>query len=433
MPRVIPEAAAPGSPAPALRFVPSLRRNFAWTLAGNVVYAGCQWGMLVVLAKLGNQEGLGQFSLGLALTAPVLMLTNLNLRSVQATDARHEHAFGDYLGLRLVATVVALLVIIAVTLLAGYDPATRLVILAVGLAKAIESVSDVFYGLLQKHERMDRISLAMMAKGLLSLAALAITILVTGSVLWGTVALGACWALVLAAYEVRSGARVLGGTAALRPRWQPRVLTGLTVLSLPLGLVMFLVSLNTNIPRYFVERDRGLAELGVFAALSYLMVAGSTVVNALGQAVTPRLARYYAASQRRAFFTLLGKATAFGALLGGAGVLAALVAGRWLLTLLYRPEYAEHTDVFTWLMLAAGLGYVASFLGYGMTAARVFRAQLPLFAVVSLGTLAACAVLIPRAGLHGAAVAVTLAAVLQLAGSAAVLAAVCVRRTGVGG
>jgi hypothetical protein len=34
----------------------SLRRNFSWTLAGNVVYAGCQWGMLVALAKLHLQS-----------------------------------------------------------------------------------------------------------------------------------------------------------------------------------------------------------------------------------------------------------------------------------------------------------------------------------------------------------------------------------------
>ena len=38
----------------------TLRMNFLWTLAGNVVYAACQWGILVVLAKLGTlQTGRG--------------------------------------------------------------------------------------------------------------------------------------------------------------------------------------------------------------------------------------------------------------------------------------------------------------------------------------------------------------------------------------
>ena len=74
----------------------SLRKNFTWTLAGNVVYAGCQWGMLVVLAKLGTPEMLGQFALALAITAPVMMFAYLGLRNVLATDARSEYLFGHY-------------------------------------------------------------------------------------------------------------------------------------------------------------------------------------------------------------------------------------------------------------------------------------------------------------------------------------------------
>ncbi len=66
----------------------SLRSNFVWTLSGNLVYAACQWGMLVVLARMGNAEMVGQFALALSIITPVLMFTNLQLRSVQATDAR---------------------------------------------------------------------------------------------------------------------------------------------------------------------------------------------------------------------------------------------------------------------------------------------------------------------------------------------------------
>ncbi len=143
----------------------TLRQNFSWTLAGNVVYAGCQWGMLVVLAKLGNPVMVGQFALGLAVTAPVIMFASLQLRPVQATDARREYEFGHYLGLRLVTTLLALLVIASISLTAGYRRETAMVVLAVGLAKAFESVSDVFYGLLQQAERMDRIAISMMLKG----------------------------------------------------------------------------------------------------------------------------------------------------------------------------------------------------------------------------------------------------------------------------
>ena len=50
-------AATASSVPPCLRGAPrplSLRKNFAWTLSGNIVYSGCQWGMLIALAKLGS-------------------------------------------------------------------------------------------------------------------------------------------------------------------------------------------------------------------------------------------------------------------------------------------------------------------------------------------------------------------------------------------
>src|SRR4051812_21940384 len=99
--------------APAL----SLRTNFSWTLAGSVIYFGCQWAITVVLAKLGSAEMVGQFAFALAVVMPVIALTGLQLRVVQATDAKHEFAFGHYLGLRLLTVAIAVLIVVGVLLL----------------------------------------------------------------------------------------------------------------------------------------------------------------------------------------------------------------------------------------------------------------------------------------------------------------------------
>ena len=389
----------------------TLRRNFSWTFIGNAVYAACQWGMLVVLAKLGSPEMVGQFTLGLAVTAPVLMFTNLHLRVVQATDARKEYLFSDYLALRLSGTGLALVVIAVITLKAGYRWETSLVIFLLGLAKAFESISDVFYGLIQQHERMDRMAISLMIKGSLSLLLLGMGVYLSGSILWGVLGLVFAWALVLVGYDIRNGVLILNQMP--EPGWNLATLKKLVWLSLPLGFVMMLISLNSNIPRYFIEKYLGERELGLFAALAYLMVAGGMVVSALGESASPRLAKYYAAGNSIAFHTLQIKLVAIAALLGGVGVLVAVVAGRQILTLLYGPEYAKHTDLFVWLMVAAGIGYISSFLGYGITAARYFRIQMPLFVLVTSTSAITCLYLLPRLGLVGAAFALIVSATLQ--------------------
>jgi O-antigen/teichoic acid export membrane protein len=399
----------------------SLRANFSWTFVGNIVYAACQWAMLVVLAKLGAPEVVGQFALGLAITAPVIMLTNLQLRGVQATDARREYRFGDYLGLRLAVTPLALVVIVGITLVSGYGWQTALVIFFVGLAKVFESISDVFYGLLQQHEQMDRIAISMMVKGPLSLVALGAAMVITGNIVCGTAALAAVWAFRLFTYDMPSGAAVLrtahaegDASESIWPRWERRRMLRLTWLALPLGFVMMLGSLMTNIPRYFIERFDGTHELGIFAAMAYIVIAGTTVVDALGQAVSPRLAQQYAAGEMGAFRTLTAKVLGISALLAAGGVLLSLIAGRQVLTLLYRPEYAAHLAIFIWVVAAAGMGYLASVCGYAMTAARQFTIQVPIYALSIAVVTLACAWLVPGHGLLGAAWAIFVMFAIQL-------------------
>jgi O-antigen/teichoic acid export membrane protein len=408
-----------------------LKINFSWTLSGNVIYATCQWGILAILAKLGDSEIVGQFAMGLAVTAPVIMFYNLQLRSIQATDARCEYTFGEYFALRLITTVLAEITILLIIFVSRYDVETSRVILAVGIAKGAESVIDIFYGLLQQRERMDRIAWSLMIKGPLSLLAIGINLYVFRNVFFGIL-----WMAVLSiavflfidipnCTKVLQKFRLLESTAQygimtqnriLYPKWHLRALMQLGKLAFPLGLVMCLISLSTNIPRYFIEHYLGTRSLGIFTAMAYLFVAGDMVVNALGQAAIPGLAKYYASGCILEFRKMLFRLIQIGGLLGVAAVLTVILFGKEILTVFYTVEFSTHTDVFIWVSIAGALSYLSSIIGYGMTAARYFSIQLPLFAGVAVCSATACYLFIPRAGLIGAGWALLAAALFQLTG-----------------
>ncbi len=381
-----------------------------WAAAGNVTYAACQWGILVVLAKLASAEDVGRFALGLALTAPIMIAAGLQLRVVQATDARGDHAFGTYLAVRLLATALALGCIAVVAATSGRARATMAVVALIGVAKAFEALSDVVFGLLQQHERIPRIARSMIAKGVLSVAAVAVGLALTGSVVVATLAMALAWGTLLVAYDLPAARRL----AAIRPRFDRRRMAALVWLALPMGCVAGLQSLMTNVPRYAIEAHGGARALGHFAALAYLMLAGNQPVMGLWTAVSPRLARLYvtdAAGYRRLTHRTLGLAAGMGALM----VAATLACGRPLLTVLYAPEYAEHANVLTWLAAVGAVGYVASALCCSITAARRFPAQLAVAALTLATSWAATTVLVPRWGLTGAAWALLAATVTQTA------------------
>ena len=171
-------------------------------LVGNAIYAGGQFAILMLLAKLLRPELVGQYALGLALVYPVMMFTNLQLRAVMTSGVRRQAQFGHYLSLRLLTTSVALLAIFAITQVLHYDRELTLVILAMGISYGIETISDVFYARLQLHDRMAEISKSLIARALLSVLGLAIATYVTRSLLGGIAGVLLARAIVLFGYDI---------------------------------------------------------------------------------------------------------------------------------------------------------------------------------------------------------------------------------------
>lgn len=384
---------------------PSLRSNVTWTLAGNFGYALCQWGLLVSIARLTNPEAVGLYALALSIAAPVMMFANLNLRTMQATDTHREYAFSGYFGVRLVTTILALAIIGLVLVVAGYSRATALVIIFVGLAKAAESVSDIYYGMFQQREQMNVVAKSMIYRGVISLVVMTFTISITGNMVFGAASLFVSWIAVLLGFDVVRGwkALIADERIGMRKLWDWRPLAVIAWVSLPLGTVQLLISLNTNVARYFIDADLGKHELGVFAAIAYLVSGVSTGVLAVGNAVSPRLARMFHAQEFEEFARLLVRLILIFAGLAVIGAIGVWWLGDFVLSHIYSEDYAGNRDVLAILTLQFGVSAAVSMLGYGLTAARRFRSQVPLVAVAFIITTVTSAVLIPKYGLIGAA------------------------------
>jgi O-antigen/teichoic acid export membrane protein len=406
-----------------LRIDKRLKADFSWVLAGNMLYSACQWGIVLVLAKLGSPQQVGEYALGLAVAAPIVLFANLQLRALVASDVKDQFTFDQYFTFRLVSLAAAL---VTVAVAAGGTQADWRrggIILLVGFAQVLEYVSDAYYGLMQKYDRMDRLSTSLMIKGPLALAALWGAMYVTRSVVWAVIGLAFGRLVVLLGYDSRLG--FMGNRGGVRPavrlQWNWGAMFRLLRLALPLGVIAMLGSLNSSMPRYFVEAHCGSAELGIFSAIASLLSAGNLVVSAFGQAIFLPVARACAALDRARYRGFVVLAGVLGGLLGGGAVLAAALFGREILTHIFRREYGEHADIFVWLMIAGTVSFIASGVGYVMTAARSLQPQVPQLLATVLAVTAASAWLIPRHGLQGAAEAYLVAAFVQLAGAGVIL------------
>ena len=309
----------------------TLRRNAAWVLLGQAAFAACHWGTFIILGRLAGPEELGRYALALAVVTPILLFGGLQMREIQVSDANQRYHFADYLAVRCAGIGVAGVIILAVALL-GYTWKMALPILLVGITRGFDSLSDVYYGLAQRHKRLDLVAQSVMLRGVLGLLALGTGYYLTGQLGVGLASMAAAWGLVWYLFD-RAKTQQWRQQPRATPQWQFSLERSLELgrSAVPLGLAMWLVALNPNVPRYFIEAMIGVGQLGLFAAMAHFVVAGRMPITALCQAAFPRLADLYAAEDRRAFRRLLVRLMAVSVLPGLIGLVVTLAFGRELL------------------------------------------------------------------------------------------------------
>jgi O-antigen/teichoic acid export membrane protein len=280
----------------------------------------------------------------------------------------------------------------------GFEPDIALLVVVVALAKGVENLNDILYGVAQRHERFALIATSMTARGVLGLLGMAGGIWLTGEVVYGALALALAWGLVLALYDwpVTAGWRRAAAGAGPVHTW-----LGLAWSVLPLGIAALLISLNGNLPRYVIAERFGEAELGVFTAMAYLVVAGSMLINVLGQAAVPRLARAAAGHDRRSYVDLMARMLLIGLVFGLSGLAVSGLLHREVMELLYGEAFTSSSQLLVWVMLAGTMTYLTSCLGFGLTALRLFRLAPLTYGLACGVNLALCWLLAPGLGLLG--------------------------------
>lgn len=405
-PRPIPMGHTP--PASGHGRQPSLRSNAIWTFAANAFFSGTRWLTILVLVRWGSPDLVGQYVLGMAITQPIFMFANLDLSSAQATDARRDFTFRDYAALRSLTIPLAVATTAALLLFLDLGGHTSLVVLLVAATRVVMSVDMLFFGVFSQHERLDKAAVALALRGLLGLVAFFVLLVWTGSLPWALTGTVAGWLVAVLGYAAPQSRPLIaseGGTHDERPIW--RLWSEATTRKLawtvfPLGLAALLSALTYNIPRYVVQAVMGSDQLGVFAAVAYIVQLVQLFAKSFRHATAPRLAKYYASDKVTAFSSLMMRVLGGFAALSVVGVGASLLFGSWFLTTLYGPEYNE-PRVLAIAIGASGLLTLATFMTAGVLATRRFG---PVFITRAVGAAAALGsgvLLVPSIGLEGAA------------------------------
>ena len=368
-----------------------LLKKAKWLVGGNFVFAFSQWVILIFFARMTNQENLGQYALALAIVTPIFAVGNLQLRPLYILDVNSEqkYTYTHFYYLRLICSFIALACCLVLGL---FFNVSILVLLLVGLLKFFESYSDIIYAYYNAHDQTQLISKSLFLKGTLSVLAVAVGLYLfdfyTALILFLIVYL-VVWLFIDNLYIQK-----------IQEIKKMSLDLGIMKSAIPMGISLGIVTLQSNIPRLFLDQYASIEAVGIFTVLSYFIIVGSIFINSICQYLSPRLT--HAWNHNRAYFKkLLSMALLIAGGLGLIAIFLSYFMGEFVLNLVYGAEYVAYTDAFVLTMVAGFILYLATVLGYTLTAIGFIKQQVYLFSIVLIFSVLVSYLCIPEYGIIG--------------------------------
>ena len=159
----------------------SLQENMAWNSIGSLIYLGCNWLTTVLVVTLSTDYAdSGKFAVAMAVGSLTAAIVLFKVRPVQVSSLQSETVAGDFVGLRVVCTLFALIFTVVYCLI-SVAPENYLVVALYALFKVAESFVDVYHGLFQQQNRLDYAGKSQIIRGVLALVSFYIGLAVFNS------------------------------------------------------------------------------------------------------------------------------------------------------------------------------------------------------------------------------------------------------------
>lgn len=343
-------------------------QTLSWLTISNIVGSLSQWCLLIILVKFFSTEDVGYFTYGMALAAPVFMLTDMQMKSVLIVEPFGENDnFRTYQLIRFFTTTFATIGLITYSVLFRE---VNWIILIVITYKASESLTDILNGYLQKCDRMIWMSKLAICK---TITALSMTFILTLILQQVVTTLSSLVIVSLIYYLIIN--RYINRIVSLRfaPKWSE--ILDIVKKSLPLGISVFLGSYITNFPRLTIESLEGPEMLAYFGAYSYLAIGLFQIHVPIQIFLRQRLSVDYQNNDIKGFTRKVNTSVLGFICLGSIIFLILLFGGKFIIKIIYNESYYEYFDVLLWLLISQTMLSVTNVFSISILSFNVYTRQ----------------------------------------------------------
>lgn len=391
------------------------QRDYIWNTIGVFLQNALSPILLLIVTRINGINSAGIFSFAFAIALILWAIGMWGGRTYQVSDLKREFSAHSYVTVRIMLGVFMVFCAIIFSLVNGYNMMEMSVIITLTLFKAIESISDAVYGILQVAGRLYISGISLTIKMVAGTVAFVAIDLILNDVFWASVGLVAINLIIFFSYDCLAARKVDYHLGALVKSFRSYTKEASTVIKqcLPIASVVFLSMFSLNIPRYFLEKYH-IGELGYFGILAMPITVLALLITFLLQPKIIHITHFFVMKKFSDFHKVVRNISLVIAGIGIVGIVVAYFVGVPILDMIFGVSFASRKAALMIVIIGAiANGFVSLYMNI-FTIIRHFRMLFYTLIVTNVVLIVLCVPIISIYSLVGAMTLFTVVNVVQL-------------------
>lgn len=132
------------------------RKNCIWNIIGTTFNAFNSLFFMIAITRINGLEDAGIFTIAFSTACILYMIGIYAGRIYQVTENNKTISDKDYIANRIISSIVLVIISIVFVMIRKYDLYKSSIFVTLAIYKALEAISEVFYGIMQKNNRLNQ-------------------------------------------------------------------------------------------------------------------------------------------------------------------------------------------------------------------------------------------------------------------------------------
>ena len=225
------------------------KKNFIWNILGTGFNAFNSLFFMIIVTRINGIDNAGIFTLAFSTACIIYVIGIYAGRIYQVSEPDKNITDKDYIVNRIITTIIMIIAIVVFVLLKKYGIFKSTVFILLTTYKAIEAFSEVFYGILQKHEKLDIVGKSLFIKAIFSVIIFGIIDVITKNIILSIVSMIIMCIIIFIVYDFRKTIQIVN----LKIKAKKENIIKIFKLGFYTFAIAFLALYILNAPKYAID------------------------------------------------------------------------------------------------------------------------------------------------------------------------------------